>query len=734
MICREYHFGARFGWTGISLSLVLAGACLGAPAQAQSIPEEEIADLGSLGGDRSGAFGTNTNGSIVFGYAEQADGTISLVLWQDGTVQDITPAGASFFPAVFDRNGARQFYMSRDGRTVAGSFVPSGQTQRSAVIIRNGVATMMTGSEYIFPTAISGNGLVVGGTASPSFGVTQPFYFDQDGLHWLPTLNRGIGSSAAVNAINADGTVLVGTDATGPGRAVRWVNGNIQDLGVLPNGISSFANDVSYDGNVVVGTSQVEFLPGAYQPRAFIWQNGVMTALGVLNNTGIAGNDQSVASAVSGDGTTVIGHGRTANDAGQVIPQGFVWRDGVIQNIGWIPTSSAQGSFATLSAISFDGRAIAGQARSIDHPGGEAFRWYDGEITLLGTLGGDTSYSTDISDDGSTVVGVSTNAAGAWRAFIWRTVMQDFTNILGSFGGMAEETELALALPRQRLARLEKAGCSTGTRSFCLGLGGFGWKGSAPVGLPKPDEAGIVLSAGVRPHRYLSLGASYDWVDASTGLARIRTDHSKAWSLAVRIADHDKLDGPMLDAWYSRSNDQLVLERTAGIPDVEQALGRAKLRGEDYGAKVSWALPLSSRLHLTPSASLARVELGHAAFQEDAVDFPAEYDRLAWKATRVGAGVRLAGSLSGVTYELGAGISHELDRNGLVLSGRSDIPGAESFELESSLARHRTRGEVEATAVIPLGPVSVALATEAGTPEYGKDLNFGGSVKLRSAF
>ncbi|MCP5396764.1 MAG: hypothetical protein H6918_08535 [Sphingomonadaceae bacterium] len=713
---------------------MLASACVAVPAHGQSIPEEEITDLDSLGGDRSGAFGTNSNGSIVFGYAEQADGTIRLVLWRDGVVQDITPDGASFSPAVFDRNGVRRFYMSRDGSTVTGTFVPAGQSQISAVIIRNGVAEAMTGSDYILPTAISGNGLVIGGTASPSFGVTQPFSYDQNGLHWLPTLNRGTGSSAAINAINADGSVLVGSDATGPARAVRWVNGNIEDLGVLQNGITSFASDVSDDGNVVVGTSQVEFSPGAYQPRAFIWQDGVMTPLGVLNNTGVAGNDQSVASAVSGDGTTVIGHGRTANEAGQVIPQGFVWRDGVIQNIGWIPTSSAQGSFATLSAISFDGRAIAGQARSIDHPGGEAFRWFDGEITLLGTLGGDTSYSTDISDDGSTVVGVSTNAAGAWRAFIWRTVMQDFTNILGSFGGLAEETELAVSLPRQRLARLEKAGCSTGTKSFCFGLGGYGWRGSAPVGVPKPDEAGIVLSAGVRPHRYVSLGASYDWADASTGLARIRADHSKAWSLAVRIADHDRLDGPVLEASYSRSSDQLVLERTAGIPDVEQALGSAKLRGEDYGARVSWALPLSPRLRFTPSASLARVELARAAFTEDAVDFPAGFDRLAWKATRLSAGATLAGSLSAINYQLGAGLSHELKSGGLSVSGRSDIPGAEQFLLESSLVRHRTRGEIEAAASIPLGPVSLVLTTEADTPEYGKRWVLGGSLTLKGAF
>lgn len=732
MACRENHFGARFGWTGIYLSLALAGAS--SSAIAQEIPEEELFDLGTLGGLQSGAFQTNADGNIVLGYAQTADNTVRMVVWRNGTITDITPDGALLALNAIDRGGTRNFVMSRDGSAVTGYYFDGGTV---AVVIRDSVVTRLTGADFLNPRVISNDGLVVAGDGGTFGEGRRAFYYDAGGLHWLPDLGRPSGfasTSTLVTAINADGSVIVGTDANGPQRAVRWENGVIQDLGVLPDGITSASRDVSADGSVVVGFSNIEYSPGFILPEAFIWQDGVMTGLGFLNNTDEPGNNQSTATAVSGDGSTVIGSARWRNEAGTNLPQGFVWRDGGMQNIGVIPTNVFGGPFATLSAVSFDGHAIVGQARSMDYAM-EAFLWRDGEITLLGTLpGGFESYTTDISDDGSIVVGASRNAEGHWRAFIWRSVMQDFTNILSSFGGLAEETELAFSLPRQRLARLEKAGCTTGTKSFCFGLGGYGWRGSAPVGVPKPDEVGIILSAEVRPHRYVSLGANYDWADASTGLARIRADHSKAWSLAARISDHNQLDGPVLEAWYSRSSDQLVLERTAGIPDVEQALGRAKLRGKDYGAKVSWPFSISPRWQLSPSASLARVEFGREAFEEDAADFPADFDRLAWKATRIGAGARLAGSLSGVTFDLGAEVSHELDRGRLALSGRSDIPGAEQFQLESSLARHRTRGEVEAAAAIPFGPVSVVLATEAGTPEYGKNLNFGGSVTLKSAF
>jgi probable HAF family extracellular repeat protein len=51
----------------------------------------------------------------------------------------------------------------------------------------------------------------------------------------------------------------------------------------------------------------------------------------------------------------------------------------------------------------------------------------------LGTLGGDYSWATGVSADGSVVVGWATNAARKWRAFRWTAAggMQD----LGTLGG-----------------------------------------------------------------------------------------------------------------------------------------------------------------------------------------------------------------------------------------------------------------------------------------------------------
>lgn len=718
---------------GVSTFAALAIAASAHPAMAQDIPEEETTDLGTLGGAQSGAFFTDADGSTVMGYAEDEDGTVRLVLWENGAIRDITPDGAQFFSNAFERNGSRNFIMSGNGETVTGYFVPSGASGQS-VIIRDGVVTQMTGADFLFPRVISHDGLVVAGRGGFIGSPVRAFYYDAAGLYWLPNLRGStFDGGVTVEAINADGSVIVGTDGTGPQRAVRWVDGQIQDLGVLPNGIVSFANDVSADGNVVVGYSQIESSPGFATPEAFIWRDGQMTGLGFLNNTDEPGNNQSEATAVSGDGTTVIGRSRWRNDAGLIFSQGFVWRDGVMQNIGVIPTTSTAGSFATVSAISHDGRAIAGQARSVDHLF-EAFIWRDGEITLLGTLGGSESYSTDISADGSTVVGVARNESGAQRAFIWRTVMQDFTNILASFAGIAEETETALINPRERLRRVEEPGCDSAEELLCLNAGLYGWSSGSGIAGASPEEAGAVLSAGLRPHRLVQLGATLALGDSSADLRRIDVTESRAWSGWLRVGRPREDGGAALEAWYARSHDRLTIERSAGFEDVQQALGSVTLRGKSYGARASYGLPVADGWMLSPAASLARITFRRNAYGENPVDFPFNYDALSLRVTRGTVGARLAGDAGPGQLTLTASAEHDFNRGEVKVAGRSEIPGAEALALSSGLQRRATVGRFEAGLAVPLGPVHLQASTDLTSPRYGDRWQFGGAIRLGISF
>lgn len=103
-------------------------------------------------------------------------------------------------------------------------------------------------------------------------------------------------------------------------------------------GTARDAHDVSYDGSIVVGVMNKHI--GDFQTgksEAFLWQNGVSIGLGFL-----PGHDNSIANAISDDGTIVAG--RSWNDKSSN-REAFVWdsingmrnlKDLVPNDSGWI--------------------------------------------------------------------------------------------------------------------------------------------------------------------------------------------------------------------------------------------------------------------------------------------------------------------------------------------------------------------------------------------------------------
>jgi probable HAF family extracellular repeat protein len=295
--------------------------------------------------------------------------------------------------------------------------------------------------------------------------------------------------SSAARAVSADGAVVVGRSDSGgkSDEAFRWEAGVMTGLGGFQAAGSggactamspplfpcaSVAEDVSADGSVVVGWS------GSFP---FRWEDGVMAHIPCDRRLGAPdGPSTGYAFAVSDDGSVVVGE------------PAFSWTgaDGC-EFLGTLSVSESARSSA--EGVSADGWVIVGQSDSelgpIVNPPGcvalrevrEAFRWEvngcdpDGLdnpcMVGLGDLPGGAiqSLATDVSADGSVVVGASQsdlcNEAFRWD---WEDGVMKGLGTLPSLG----ITSIALAVSADGSVIVGYVGASS---IFGPSVGAFIW-------------------------------------------------------------------------------------------------------------------------------------------------------------------------------------------------------------------------------------------------------------------
>lgn len=234
----------------------------------------------------------------------------------------------------------------------------------------------------------------------------------------IGTLSGKVASWAtgvAVHEDHEDGVAtntvtVVGRSFTSPadGRAVSWTaTGGMIDLGLLSNGASA-ASAVSGDGSVIVGRSG---------SRAFRWTAADgMQDLG--NVSGLSGSMN--ARGISADGSTIVGvNQRVVGGVGQ--SDAFRWTAGSgALDLGLLPDAPSNRLFASAADASADGSVVVGDSES--GSGRQAFRWTQaGGMAGLGALSnsaGATSFANAVSADGNFVVGASFSDNGL-EAFRW---------------------------------------------------------------------------------------------------------------------------------------------------------------------------------------------------------------------------------------------------------------------------------------------------------------------------
>ncbi len=263
-------------------------------------------------------------------------------------------------------------------------------------------------ASFLYAAALSGNGEAAAGFVFYDSGVDHAVRWTRGrGLEDLGTLPNALYGSSATG-ISFTGNEVTGVSSSSEGwyHAFRWTRRGMQDLGALPGHTVSYGYAISGDGEVVTGLST-----DGTGDVAIRW-----TARGGMQRLPqIAPGDWSVGFAANRDGSALAGvSGSNA----------ALWRDGAVRDLGTLPG----GSFSMASAISADGRAVAGLC---DNAAGAltACLWTErlGMVDLqqhLAALGVDLTgwtltWATGLSADGAAIVGSGTHD-GASRAWLVR--------------------------------------------------------------------------------------------------------------------------------------------------------------------------------------------------------------------------------------------------------------------------------------------------------------------------
>jgi probable HAF family extracellular repeat protein len=230
-------------------------------------------------------------------------------------------------------------------------------------------------------------------------------------------------NSSAVFEVNGNG-VGVGmseTATTDPytgwpaDHAVMFKNGQVIDLGTLPGGYESQANDINDRGQVSGFASNA--IPDPYslfgwgtQSRSFIWQNNRLQDIGTL------GGPDAVSTTLNNSGQ-ITGQSyanSTANPAtGIPTLDPFLWQNGRMQDLGTLGGTVGFANWLNDAGQVVGTSDLAGD--NATHP----FLWNGTRLIDLGTLGGANGYANSLNDQ-ATVVGKADLPDQTHHAFLWK--------------------------------------------------------------------------------------------------------------------------------------------------------------------------------------------------------------------------------------------------------------------------------------------------------------------------
>lgn len=335
---------------------------------------------------------------------------------------------------------------------------------------------------------VSADGSVIVGVSKSINGEEAFRWTPSDGMVGLGALDTGSFSSEAYG-VSANGLVIVGysSSTTASGfEAFRWTAASgMVGMGDLAGGVYSQANAVSEDGSVVVGSAA----SGPSSVGAFIWTPGqgmrlLSDVLTLDHNLGpsLAGWSLREATGISDDGRVIVGWGYHSG-----VPEVFYAN---LRETTLVPTITGLGDLpgrrfsSSALDVSADGKTVVGASEG--EVGEEAFRWTSatGLVGLGDLAGGPTqSRAEGVSSDGSTVVGYSVVAEGV-EAFRW-TLAGGMTGLGDLPGGRFFSRAFDVSADGNVVVGSGRVDDAIGSEGFLWGsstlsVGKDGWYGQLP--------------------------------------------------------------------------------------------------------------------------------------------------------------------------------------------------------------------------------------------------------------
>jgi probable HAF family extracellular repeat protein len=373
----------------------------------------KLIDLGALGGSQS---------RIDFATPLNNHGTVSGAADTPNTNPYYGNDNPTFFPDPYIEHA----FQWKNGILIDLGSLPGGGTSQPNCINKRGDVAGNASNNLIDP---------LGGWPESR----AVLYKDNQVLD-LGTLNSG--NESAATCLNDQDIVIGFAGDNTPDRfslvwgtrthAFRWTRSQgMQDLGTLggPDAIPITVNDVGQIAGFSYTNSTPNHTTGIPTLDPFLWENGRMIDLGSLGGTISVGDD----------GPDVNNRGQVvdqSNLAGDIYFHPYLWtRPGPIQDLGTLG-----GNYGDAKKITDSGEVV-GWATNAGDQAVLAFLWKDGVMTNLGTVDGDPcSIALGIISSKLQIVGVSWDCTTFLHAFLWENGSIVDLNALVTPGAAAQLT------------------------------------------------------------------------------------------------------------------------------------------------------------------------------------------------------------------------------------------------------------------------------------------------------